>query len=81
MPLDFPNPSGKDWKREKTENERKVEAYEAQKLRAEELTMSDPYERAEDEITLVLIERVVRRRVPDYEAEVLLRNGWRVVTE
>lgn len=42
--------------------------------------MTDPYERNGDDVTLVTVRRVIVKTVPDYEAEVLLRNGWEVVT-
>lgn len=43
--------------------------------------MTDPYKRADGDIPLVLVRRVVEKLVPDYEAEVLCRNGWERVTQ
>jgi hypothetical protein len=38
--------------------------------------MTDPYERKQTDVSMVKVLRVTRRTVPDYEAEVLVRNGW-----
>jgi hypothetical protein len=38
--------------------------------------MTDPHERRQIDVTMVTVIRVIRRTVPDYEAEVLVRNGW-----
>lgn len=44
------------------------------------LTMADPHPRPGDDVAMVTVVRTVRRTVPDYEAEVLLRNGWTLDT-
>lgn len=44
------------------------------------LAMTDPYERKPQEIPLVTVRRVITQTVPDYQAEVLLRQGWELVT-
>lgn len=41
--------------------------------------MADPYERQAPEIPLVTVRRTVTRTVPDYEAEVLVKEGWVIV--
>ena len=38
--------------------------------------MTDPYKRKPEEVNMVTIRRVIEKSVPDYEAEVLVRNGW-----
>lgn len=44
------------------------------------LTMADPVERAEP-APMVNVRRVMRKTVPDYEAAVLVRNGWEYDTD
>jgi hypothetical protein len=38
--------------------------------------MADPYTREQSEVVMVIVRRTQYRAVPDYEAEVLVRNGW-----
>lgn len=41
--------------------------------------MADPYKRNPNVIPTVTVRRVIERTVTDFEAEVLIRNGWEVV--
>lgn len=41
--------------------------------------MADPYERQAPTVPLVTVRRTVTRTVPDYEAEVLVKEGWVIV--
>lgn len=69
--LEFPNPSGGTWHR------KELPRQTAEPARP----MADPYERDETEIRYVLVQRLTRKRVPDYEAEVLCRNGWHIIED
>lgn len=42
--------------------------------------MTDPYERKPEEVVMIRLQRTVYMTVPDYEAEVLCRNGWEIVS-
>lgn len=43
--------------------------------------MTDPHKRDASEIQMVKVRRITEKLVPDYEAEVLTRNGWEIVNE
>jgi hypothetical protein len=78
--LQFPNPSGRKWRKPPiAQTVRQLGAGAAHLIDLEALRMEDPYERADDQVEYVTVERAVRKRVPDYEADVLYRFGWRRV--
>lgn len=43
--------------------------------------MTDPYKRQPMEIRMMTVRRTLTRVVPDFEAEVLARQGWEIVTD
>lgn len=78
MPFDFPNPSGRAWHKERGALDL---IRTPEELALEDLAMTDPYERDDADIVYIIVEKVVRKRVPDYEAEVLFKHGWQEASD
>ena len=75
--LEFPNPSGRDWRREATQPAERKRRHTPPVEPLEDLEQRPP----EDETEYVFMERTIRKRVPYWEALVLERHGWTQVPD